>query len=135
VTQSKTKRPIKEKRIELRIELERLKQLDEMAKAASLTRSAYIIKRVEGRSIQPPKVPPINWDVYQKLGTIKTDLSSIGNNLNQIAKILNTEKMLGNRLPKQLPHPESITEAIEAITEIQELMRIIRLGTIGVECE
>ncbi|ACK68454.1 conserved hypothetical protein (plasmid) [Rippkaea orientalis PCC 8801] len=128
----------KDKVVSLRFRESELKNLDEQASSVNLSRSAYITRKLQGLPVLPARVPPVNWEAYRELGGISAQLSALGNNINQIAKVLNTAKQQGQPLPPSLPSPDSLIEAISLIEQLQPTIKQIRLelsGVNSVTCE
>jgi hypothetical protein len=122
----------KDKRITIRLRKESERQLSERAEQSNMTLSEYVRRQIEGQPIRPPKVAAVNWKLYGELFNLKVEINRVGTNINQIAKVLNTEKMLEKELPQFLPNPESLNEAIELIERTRELLSTVRLSLIGV---
>ncbi len=112
-----------------------LKELDEKARRVKLTRSAYINRKLNGLSVLPTRVPAINWKLYGELSTIASQLPAIGNNINQIAKALNTAALQNQSVPSSLPSPETLSETVELIEEVKTLVKEVRLGLSGVKTQ
>ena len=65
------------------------------------------------------------------MGEIARELKRIGNNINQIAKVFNAERLEGGRIPKDYPLPEELS-AIKSYTDrINQELNQIRLLVIG----
>ncbi len=122
----------KTKIISLRFRPTELEYLDTQAAAVNLSRSAYIIRKLTGLPVLPARVPPVNWQLYRELAHIASELPPIGNNLNQIAKVLNTKSLLGESLPETLPNPESLKAMVQLIQQTQTLLKQVRLELSGV---
>ena len=123
----------KTKIVTIRFKPSQLEELDAMAKAVNLTRSAYVTRKLSGQSVLPARVPAVNWQLYGKLAEISSSLPAIGNNINQIAKALNTAKIKGEAIPKSIPKPESLEKAIELIETTREKLIEVRLALSGVK--
>jgi hypothetical protein len=85
----------KTKIVTIRIKPSQLSELDAQAKAVNLTRSAYVTRKLSGTSVLPARVPAVNWQLYGELANISSSLPAIGNNINQIARALNTAQKKG----------------------------------------
>ncbi len=68
-----------------------------------------------------------------ELGEISTQLSALGNNINQMAKVLNTANQQGQLLPSNLNHVEDLTEIMAVIDQLKPTLKQIRLELSGVE--
>ncbi len=68
-----------------------------------------------------------------ELGEISTQLSALGNNINQMAKVLNTANQQGQPLPSNLNHVEDLTEVMALIEQLKPTLKQIRLELSGVE--
>jgi hypothetical protein len=122
----------KTKIISLRFRPTELEYLDRLAAAVNLSRSAYITRKLTGLPVLPARVPPVNWQLYRELAHIASELPPIGNNLNQIAKVLNTKSLLGESLPETLPNPQSLLAIVQLIQQTQTLLKQVRLELSGV---
>ncbi len=123
----------KTKIVTLRFRPSELEQLDAQAKAVNLTRSAYITRKLTGLSVLPARVPAVNWQLYGELAKISASLPAIGNNINQIARVLNTASITGQPIPESLPQLKSLEEAIELIEAIVPNLTEVRLALSGVK--
>jgi hypothetical protein len=122
----------KDERITIRIQTKTKQNLNSLAEQNHLCLSEYIRKKIEGKAIVT-KVPPINWNVYAELLKVKVEINRVGNNINQIAKAINTEKMLGKPLPRSLNDPKALTETQDLLEKTTELLSRIRLELIGIK--
>ena len=123
----------KSKMVTLRMTSTDLNYLDKEAKKVKLSRSEYINRKIHGGPVQPANVPAINWKTYRELAKIASELPAIGNNINQIAKAINTAAANYESIPKSLPHPEELASTLELIEEIQPLLKQIALEIVGVK--
>ena len=123
----------KTKIVTIRFKPSQLSELDTQAKAVNLTRSAYMTRKLTGQSVLPARVPAINWQLYGELASIASSLPAIGNNINQIAKALNTAKIKGEPIPQSLPKPESLESALKLIEMMKEKLTEVRLALSGVK--
>ena len=123
----------KEKVVSIRFRESELSNLDEQADSVNLSRSAYITRKLQGLPVLPSRVPPVNWNIYRELGEISTQLSALGNNINQMAKVLNTANQQGQPLPSSLNHVEDLTEVMALIEQLKPTLKQIRLELSGVE--
>ena len=123
----------KEKVVSIRFRESELSNLDEQADAVNLSRSAYITRKLQGLPVLPSRVPGVNWNIYRQLGEISTQLSALGNNINQMAKVLNTANQQGQPLPSNLNHVEDLNEAFALIEQLKPTLKQIRLELSGVE--
>lgn len=125
----------KTKIVTLRFRPSALQDLDAMAKAVNLTRSAYITRKLTGLPVLPARVPAVNWQLYGELAEIAASLSAIGNNINQIAKVLNEWSKRGETIPDSLPlnNDFSLEKAMESIETILPLLTEVRLALSGVK--
>ena len=65
------------------------------------------------------------------MGEIARELKQIGNNINQITKVFNAERLEGKKIPENYPLPEELS-AIKSYTErIDRELNQIRLLVIG----
>lgn len=123
----------KTKIVTFRFKPSQLEELDAMAKAVNLTRSAYMTRKLTGTSVLPARVPAVNWQLYGELAEISSSLPAIGNNINQIAKTLNTAQKKGEPIPQFLPKPESLEYALSLIETTLEKLTEVRLALSGVK--
>ena len=123
----------KTKIVTIRFRPSELEQIDAQAKAVNLTRSAYMTRKLTGQSVLPARVPAVNWQLYGELAEISSSLPAIGNNINQIAKALNTAQFKGEPYPQSLPKPESLENALELIETTKEKLIEVRLALSGVK--
>jgi len=122
----------KDKIICLRCYPEELKEIDAQATAVDLNRSAYLWRKIRGLPVMPAKVPPINWQTYRELKEIVAELRAIGNNINQIAKGINTANQHRTPLPDNLPSDFTLAELSTQLDLTQNLIRETALTIIGV---
>ena len=123
----------KEKVVSIRFRESELSNLDEQADAVNLSRSAYITRKLQGLPVLPSRVPGVNWNIYRQLGEISTQLSALGNNINQMAKVLNSANQQGQPLPSNLNNVDDLTEAFALIEQLKPTLKQIRLELSGVE--
>lgn len=123
----------KTKIVTIRFKPSQLEQIDAQAKAVNLTRSAYMTRKLTGQSVLPARVPAVNWQLYGELAEISSSLPAIGNNINQIAKAINTAQFKGEAIPQSLPKPESLESSLELIKTIEEKLTEVRLALSGVK--
>ena len=121
----------KTKIVNFRFRPSELSQLDAAAASVNLTRSEFITRKLQGLPVQPTRVPAVNWKLYRELATIAKELPAFGNNINQIAKALNTAQKLGQPI-SEIPKLENIFEAVETISQIKALLKEVRLTLVGV---
>ncbi|MEL6439095.1 MAG: plasmid mobilization relaxosome protein MobC [Cyanobacteria bacterium J06621_8] len=121
----------KTKRVETRWYPSELEQIDRQARAARLTRTEYITKCVLKKDSSKPHVFKVNWRTYQVMGTIAREINRIGNNLNQIAKIFNTERLEGGKIPSRYPLPEELSAFREYVGGLEQELNQLRLLIIG----
>ena len=110
-----------------------LSNLDKQADSVNLSRSAYITRKLQGLPVLPSRVPGVNWNIYRQLGEISTQLSALGNNINQMAKVLNSANQQGQPLPSNLNNVDDLTEVIALIEQLKPTLKQIRLELSGVE--
>ena len=123
----------KTKVVTIRFRPSQLEELDAQASAVNLTRSAYMTRKLTGQSVLPARVPAVNWQLYGELADIASSLPAIGNNINQIAKALNTAQFKGEAIPQSLPKPESLENALKLIETTKEKLTEVRLALSGVK--
>ena len=118
----------KEKIVSLRFKPSELEKLDRNCSEVGLTRSAYITRKILSLPVQPARVPDVNWQAYEHLTAIAYHLPRIGNNLNQIARVLNTAKLEGIPIPPEIPSIEKIENTVSTIAQMQS--KIDRIGEV-----
>lgn len=108
-----------------------LVEIDRQAKKLNLTRTQYITECVLHKPVRKTNVFKVNWRTYRVMGEITRELKRIGNNINQIAKVFNAERLEGGRVPENYPLSEELS-AIRSYTErINQELCQIRLLIIG----
>ncbi|MEA5537121.1 plasmid mobilization protein [Crocosphaera sp. XPORK-15E] len=122
----------KEKVVSIRFRESELSNLDQQAQAVNLSRSAYITRKLQGLPVLPARVPPVNWEAYRELGVISAQLSALGNNINQIAKVLNIANQQGQSLPLTLNNVDQLTEVVALIEQLKPAIKQVRLELSGV---
>ena len=135
-TRAKEKNQIqenKDKIISIRFKPSELEKLDRNCKEVGLTRSAYINRKILSLPVQPARVPELNWEAYEILTAIAYHLPRIGNNLNQIAKILNTARLEETAIATEIPDVEKIKNTVATIAEIQPQIDRIGAAILGVK--
>ncbi len=123
----------KEKIISLRFKPSELEKLDRNCSEVGLTRSAYITRKILSLPVQPARVPSINWEAYEYLTAIAYHLPRIGNNLNQIAKVLNTAQLEGNSVKDEIADPEDLKQTVAVIKEQIPIVKQAARAIIGTE--
>lgn len=108
-----------------------LVEIDRQAKKLNLTRTQYITECVLHKPVEKAHIFKVSWHTYRVMGEIARELKRIGNNINQIAKIFNAERLEGGRVPENYPLPEELS-AIKSYTDrINQELNQIRLLIIG----
>ena len=123
----------KTKIVTIRFRPSELEQIDAQAQAVNLTRSAYVTRKLTGQNVLPARVPAINWQLYGELAQVASSLPAIGNNINQIAKALNTAQFKGEPIPQSLPKPSRLEDALKLIETTKEKLIEVRLALSGVK--
>lgn len=123
----------KTKIVTLRYRPSELKELDAQAEAVNLSRSAYITKKMQGLPVLPAKVPEINWQAYRELCVIAHQLPALGNNINQIAKAMNTATVKGETVPENLPSTNKLRKTILQIEELKKWLAEASLQLLGTD--
>ncbi len=118
----------KTKRVETRWYPSDLLEIDRQAKLLNLSRTDYITRCVLNKSEKKQHIFKVNWQTYRVMGKISRELNKIGNNINQIAKVFNSERLEGGKVPANYPLPEELSAIRTYISEVAlELDRIKRL--------
>ena len=121
----------KTKRVETKWYPSDLVIIDRKAKLLNLTRTDYITKCVLDKPIEKAQVFKVSWRTYRVMGEIARELKRIGNNINQIAKVFNVERLEGGKVPENYPLPEELN-AIRSYTDrISQELNQVRLLIIG----
>ncbi len=102
------------------------------AKEANLTLTEYMIRCITGKN-NNHHIFKVNWKTYRAINQIVRQLQYIGNNINQIAKVLNTERLEGGNVPANLPLPEELTALRSCIDELIKETSHLNQSIIGRE--
>ena len=121
----------KTKRVETKWYPSDLAIIDRQAKLLNLTRTDYIAKCVLHKPIEKAHIFKVSWHTYRVMGEIARELKRIGNNINQIAKVFNAERLEGGKVPKNYPLPEELNAIRSYIDHINQELNQIRLLIIG----
>ena len=121
----------KSKRVETKWYPSELAIIDHQAKLLNLTRTEYITRCVLERPLERKHVFKVNWRTYRVMGNIALEINRIGNNLNQIAKVFNSERLEGGKIPNQYPLPEELSAIRSYTSRIEQELNQIRLLIIG----
>ncbi|NJK57477.1 MAG: MobC family plasmid mobilization relaxosome protein [Pleurocapsa sp. SU_5_0] len=105
--------------------------IDRQAKLLNLTRTDYITKCVLHKPIEKAHVFKVNWRTYRAMGEIARELKRIGNNINQIAKVFNAERLEGGKVPENYPLPEELSAIRSYADRISQELNQVRLLIIG----
>lgn len=119
--------------VTLRLKPSELEQLDARAKAVNLSRSAYMTRKLTGLPMISARVPAVNWKLYGELADISSSLPDLGNNIARIARTLDIAQKKGELIPKSLPKPESLENALKLMETTLEKLRDVRLALSGVK--
>ena len=126
-----SKGEFKTKRVETKWYPSDLAIIDRQAKRLNLTRTDYIAKCVLHKPVEKAHIFKVSWHTYRVMGEIARELKRIGNNINQIAKVFNAERIEGGKVPENYPLPEELS-AIRSYTDrINQELNQIRLLMIG----
>ena len=105
--------------------------IDRQAKLLNLTRTDYITKCVLDKPVEKAHVFKVNWRTYRAMGEIARELKRIGNNINQIAKVFNTERLEGGKVTSNYPLPEELSAIRSYADRISQELNQVRLLIIG----
>ena len=105
------------KRVAMRVAPAVLDEIDREAAAAKLTRTEYLIN---GRSITVKTPEALYVELYAEITKLQRELKAQGNNLNQIAHVLNSHALIGQK-------PNQAAEAERLVKEMFQLSRTINL--------
>ncbi len=61
------------------------------------------------------------------MGQVSRELNQIGNNINQIAKVLHTERLEGGSVPAHYPLPEELSDINTYISSVNKELNMLRL--------
>lgn len=86
-----------------------LARIDRQAKKLDLSRTAYITECTLNKSIEKPHIFKANKQNYRAMSRVAKELNHIGNNINQIARVFNKERLEGGSVPANYPLPEELT--------------------------
>ncbi len=81
--------------------------------------------------MSPRQVFKVNWRTYRVMGEITRELKRISNNINQIAKVFNAERLEGAKVPEKFPLPEELSAMKNYTDRINQELNQIRLLIIG----
>lgn len=123
----------KTKRVEIKWYPSDLAIIDRQAELMNLSRTEYITRCVLERPLEKKQVFKVNWRTYRVMGEIARELKRVGNNINQIAKVFNTERLEGGGVPNQYPLPEELSAIRSYTSRINQELNLIRLLVIGRE--
>ena len=121
----------KTKRVETKWYPSDLVIIDRQAKKLNLTRTQYITECVLHKPVEKTNVFKVNWRTYRVMGEITRELKRISNNINQIAKVFNAERLEGGRVPENYPLPEELGAIRSYADRINQELNQIRLLIIG----
>lgn len=121
----------KTKRVETKWYPSDLVIIDRQAKKLNLTRTQYITECVLHKPVEKTNVFKVNWRTYRVMGEITRELKRISNNINQIAKVFNAERLEGGRVPENYPLPEELSAIRSYADRINQELNQIRLLIIG----
>lgn len=121
----------KTKRVETKWYPSDLATIDRQAKIVSLSRTDYITRSVLNSSVIKSHVFKVNWRTYQVMGQVSRELRHIGNNINQIAKVLHQERLEGGSVPANYPLPEELNAIRSYVTRIDQELNTLRLLLVG----
>ena len=105
--------------------------IDRQAKLLNLTRTDYITKCVLDKPIEKVHVFKVSWRTYRVMGEIARELKRIGNNINQIAKVFNVERLEGGKVPENYPLSEELSAIRSYADRISQELNQVRLLIIG----
>lgn len=105
--------------------------IDRQAKLLNLTRTDYITKCVLHQPIKKVHIFKVSWRTYRVMGEIARELKRIGNNINQIAKVFNVERLEGGKVPENYPLPEELSAIRSYADRISQELNQVRLSIIG----
>ena len=106
-------------------------EIDRTAKKLNLTRTDYITRCVLNKPVEKKHIFKVNWQTYRVMGEIARELKRIGNNINQIAKVFNTERLEGGKVPENYPLPEELSAIRNYSTRISQELNQIKLLIVG----
>ena len=114
--------------VTIRLTKTQLDRLDATAQAANLSRSAFIVRAATGKTFYPPRVPPINWQLYAQLNELATSLNAIALVLSQADR-----KQRGEPLFSSAANPDDLESALALIQTTGEKLTEVQLALSGVE--
>ena len=91
----------------------------------------WVARCVLERPLQKKHVFKVNWRTYRVMGNIAREINRVGNNINQIAKVFNSERLEGGKIPNQYPLPEELSAIRSYTSRIEQELNQIRLLIIG----
>lgn len=114
--------------VTIRLTKTQLKCLDATASAANLSRSAFIVRAATGKNVLPPRVPPINWQLYAQLQDLATSLRAIALVLSQTDR-----KQRGESLFSSAANSDDLESALALIQTTGEKLTEVQLALSGVK--
>lgn len=106
-------------------------EIDRTAEKLNLTRTDYITRCVLNKPVEKKHIFKVNWRTYRVMGEIARELKRIGNNINQIAKVFNRERLEGGKVPENYPLPEELNAIRNYSTRISQELNQIKLLIVG----
>ena len=126
-----SKGEFKTKRVETKWYPSDLVIIDRQAKRLNLNRTDYITKCVLDKPIEKAHVFKVNWRTYRIMGEIARELKRIGNNINQIAKVFNAERLEGGKVSENYHLLEELSAIRSHTDRISQELNRVRLSIVG----
>lgn len=105
-----------------------LVKIDRRSKQLNLTRTEYIARCVLDSPVKKNHIFKVNWRTYSAIAEAGRELKRIGNNINQITKVFNQERLEGGKVPENYPLPEELSGIRRCINELScELYQVRQL--------
>lgn len=119
------------KTIKFRCTPENLLLIERNAKNNNLSISELARRSVLKDKIIVNKPPKVNWQAYRSMSRIAKELNQIGNNINQIAKVFNSERLEGGSVPPNYPLPEELIALRSYLNQVNGELNTIQKIIVG----
>lgn len=108
-----------------------LVKIDRQAKQLNLSRTAYITQCTLNKSIEKTHIFKANKQNYRAMSAIAKELNRIGNNINQITKVFNLERLEGGSVPANYPLPEELTALRTYLDRVNAELNLMKRMMMG----
>lgn len=119
------------KTVKFRCTAENLLLIERNAQKNNLSVSELARRSVLKDKIVVNKPPKVNWQAYRSMSKVAKELNQIGNNINQIAKVFNSERLEGGSVPPDYPLPEELMALRYYLNQVNGELTAIKNIIIG----